>query len=65
MFLLYEQCYCKFDPDYEILNYISKINSMLPNEIDSSYRFNILVHISMTLMNDKYTAWNNPTNKTS
>jgi hypothetical protein len=49
----------KFDPDDEIIYYTKKINEMLPREIESSYRFNILVHIVMTLMNDKFTAWQN------
>ncbi len=32
----------KFDPDDEILDYIEKINKMLPSDVDVSYKFSIL-----------------------
>lgn len=49
----------KFDSDDEINYYTKKINEMIPSEIESIYKLNILVHIVMTLMNDKFTAWQN------
>lgn len=51
--------YYKFNPDDEIINYIKFINDILPNEIDNSYKFSILVHIAITLMKDKYQRWEN------
>lgn len=48
-----------FDPDDEIIEYVKRINEILPGQIESSYRFNILVHIVITLMNDKFNMWQN------
>ena len=49
--------YYKFDPDPDILEYTRKIAYILPDYIDDSYKFSILVHIVMKLMNDKYKVW--------
>lgn len=45
--------------DDEILDYIEKISYMLPDDIDESYKFSILVHIAITLMKEKYTNLQN------
>jgi hypothetical protein len=52
-----------YEPDYEILDYLKKIDKLLPVFIDDSYKFSILVHLSMTLLKIKYNAWSNYINE--
>lgn len=47
----------RYDPDYEILDYLKKIDTILPEFIEDSYKFSILVHFSMTLQKIKYDTW--------
>lgn len=47
---------CNYDPDYEILDYLKKIEKSLPKFIDDTIKFSILVHISTVLIKIKYNA---------
>ncbi len=59
LYIINRRCayWYKFAPDPVIYGYVQNVKYLLPDYIDDDMKFSIMVHIALTLMNDRYVEW--------